>query len=132
MKLNVDVLLRRPDTVVALVGATEDRSKYGSIIFQDLIAKGYNVWPVNRDRATVHGVEAYRNLAALPGPPTIVNVVVPPRETMRVLDEAEALGIQNIWLQPGAESPEVLERLESGPFDYLAHACIMVRARTVI
>ena len=131
MNLDVDALLSDESTTVALVGATEHPAKYGSIIFKNLIGKGYNVWPVNPGRESVHGAKAYPDLASLPSPPTIVNVVVPPHQTMRVLDEAERLGIRNIWLQPGAESPEVLERLESGPFEYLAHACIMVRARPV-
>jgi predicted CoA-binding protein len=46
-----------------------------------------------------------------------------------VLDKAEELGIENIWIQPGAEDQAVMDRLQSGPFQYLANACIMVRAR---
>jgi predicted CoA-binding protein len=35
----------------------------------------------------------------------------------------------NVWLQPGAESPEVLEFIQEHGFNYLANACIMVQTR---
>ena len=131
MNLDIATLLADPKTTIALVGATDNPSKYGSVIYRDLTRKGYIVYPVNPNRSTVQGAPAYARLADLPSKPTIVNVVVPPHVTLDILDEAEALGIRNIWLQPGAESPAVMERLTSGDFDYLAHACIMVETRSV-
>ena len=122
-------LLSESDPAIAVVGATDNPHKYGSVIYRDLKAKGYRVYPVNTTRDTVDGDTAYRDLRELPEVPDIVNIVVPPRRTMRVLDLAEELGIKNIWVQPGAEDAAVMERLESGPFDYLANACIMVRTR---
>ena len=38
----------------------------------------------------------------------------------------------NVWLQPGAESPENLVFLQERAFNYIAHiadACIMVQTR---
>ncbi len=129
MNLDVHELLNDPDTVIALVGATENPHKYGSVIFRDLTRKGYTVYPVNPNRTEVHGHPAFPNLASLPQRPTLANFVVPPHVVLQVLDEAERLGLHNIWLQPGAESPAVMERLTSGPFEYIAHACIMVESR---
>ena len=122
-------LLRNPDTTVAVVGATDNRSKYGSIISRDLKAKGFVVYPVNRTRSTVDGDQAYPSLADLPADPTIVNIVVPPHETLGVLKKAEALGYTNIWIQPGAESAAVYDYLESGDFNALVGACIMIQSR---
>ena len=99
------------------------------MIYRDLKAKGYRVYPVNPTRDTVDGDTAYRGLGDLPETPDIVNIVVPPQRTLRVLDRAEELGIKNIWVQPGAEDEAVMARLDEGPFQYLANACIMVRAR---
>ena len=61
--------------------------------------------------------------------PDIVNIVVPPHQTLRVLERAAELGIENVWVQPGAEDEAVLDYLEAGSFAYLARACIMVQAR---
>jgi len=122
-------LLDQPDTTIALVGATDNPSKYGHTIFLDLKRKGYTVIPVNPQRATVDGEEAYEKLADLPEPPTIVNFVIPPRFTLHVLKQCLELGLKNVWLQPGAESPEVMEFIQEHHFNYLANACIMVQSR---
>lgn len=123
-------LLNEADAVIAVVGATDNPAKYGSVIYRDLKAKGYRVYPVNPNRDTVDGDPAYPDLGALPVIPDIVNIVVPPHRTLTVLDRAAELGIDNIWVQPGAEDQAVMNRLADGGFQYLANACIMVRART--
>ncbi len=126
---DIATLLHRDDTTVAVVGATDDASKYGSVIYRDLKNKGFEVYPVNPNRDTVDGDVAYKSLEALPAPPTIVNIVVPPKATLAVLEKALALGYRNVWVQPGAESPEVMTYLTENDFNYLANSCIMVQSR---
>jgi predicted CoA-binding protein len=126
---DIATLLHRDDTTVAIVGATDDPSKYGSVIYRDLKHKGFEVYPVNPNRATVDGDQSYNSLDALPVEPTIVNIVVPPETTLAVLKKAEELGYMNVWVQPGAESPEVMAHLTESDFNYLANACIMVQSR---
>ena len=122
-------LLSEPRTTVAVVGATDNPSKYGYVIYRDLKRKGYRVFAVNPGRSTVDSDPAYRDLRSLPEKPTIVNVVVPPRVAASVLKECLDLGLLNVWLQPGAESPESLAFLQENGFNYLANACIMVESR---
>ncbi len=126
---DIATLLHRDDTTVAVVGATDDPAKYGSVIYRDLKQKGFDVFPVNPNRDTVDGDPAFKSLDALPVAPTIVNIVVPPQVTLGVLRGAEALGYRNVWVQPGAESPEVMAYLTEHDFNYLANACIMVQSR---
>ncbi len=131
MMTDLTPLLSDPSNTVALVGATDNPWKYGSIIFRDLTAKGIRVVPVNPNRPTVAGVPAYPNLSALPEQPAIINIVVPPEEALGVVEEARGLGWDNLWLQPGAFDDEVIDALESSGLVYQAGACIMVRARLV-
>ena len=56
-------------------------------------------------------------------------MVVPPATALEVLVAANRLGYKNVWLQPGAESPEALTYLQEEDFNYLANACIMVQSR---
>jgi predicted CoA-binding protein len=123
-------LLRDENATVAVVGATDDPRKYGSVIYRDLKRKGFEVFPINPNRPTVDGDPTYPSLAALPAEPTIVNVVVPPKTALDVLVAANRLGYKNVWLQPGAESPEALTYLQVEDFNYLANACIMIQSRT--
>ena len=126
---DIATLLNEPETTVAIVGATDNPMKYGSVIYRDLKRKGYSVFPVNPNRTEVDGDKAYPSLDKLPESPTIVNVVVPPSVTIRVLKKSLELGLKNVWLQPGAESPESLAFLQEHGFNYLANACIMVESR---
>ncbi|MFQ5604686.1 MAG: CoA-binding protein [bacterium] len=126
---DIAALLDEESTTIAVVGATDNPTKYGSVIYRDLKRKGFTVYPVNPKRKTVGGDNAYANLAAIPQKPTIVNIVVPPEMTVQVLQQCLEMNLKNIWVQPGAESPEVLTFLQENQFNYLANACIMVQSR---
>jgi uncharacterized protein len=128
MMTDLTPLLSEPDASIAVIGATDHPTKYGGIIYRDLKRKGFRVFAVNPYRETVDGDPCWKTVLELPETPTIADFVIPARRGLDVLDECEQAGILNIWLQPGAESPELIEKLEAGPFNWLAHACIMVRA----
>ncbi len=122
-------LLEKPDTSLAIVGATDNPAKYGYVIYRDLKRKGFTIFPVNRNRETVDGDTAFSSLADIPTPPTVVNIVVPPEETLQVLQNCLELDLMNVWLQPGTESAANLTFLQERHFNYLANACIMVQSR---
>jgi hypothetical protein len=124
-------LLSQPGASIAVIGATDHPTKYGGVIYRDLKRKGLEVLAVNPNRETVDGDPCWKSVRDLPATPTIADFVIPARRGLAVLDECEEAGILNIWLQPGAESPELIEKLGNGPFTWLAHACIMVAARVV-
>ena len=122
-------LLDDSHAVIAVVGASDDPEKFGHRIYRDLKAKGYKVYPVNPNRATVDGDRSYPEIVDMPERPHLVNLAIPPEQAMAVLHECLALWLTRIWLQPGAESPEVLAFLDAHGFAYLANTCIMVESR---
>jgi predicted CoA-binding protein len=126
---DIATLLTKPDTTVAVVGASDDPDKYGAVVYRDLKAKGFTVFAVNPNRDEVDGDPSYPSLAALPEKPTIVDFVVPPPVTLGVLHACLDLGLTNVWIQPGAESPAVLAFVQEHEFNYMANACIMVQSR---
>jgi predicted CoA-binding protein len=128
MMTDLTFLLGEPGATVAVIGATDHPTKYGGIIYRDLKGRGIRVLAVNPYRETVDGDPCWKTVLDLPETPTIADFVIPARRGLDVVDECEQAGIFNIWLQPGAESPELMEKLDAGPFNWLAHACIMVRA----
>ncbi|MEA1902284.1 MAG: CoA-binding protein [Actinomycetota bacterium] len=125
-------LLAEPGASLAIVGATDHPSKYGGIIYRDLKAKGFPVFAVNPYRNSVDGDPCWAKVSDIPTPPTIVVLVVPAKRGMGVIEDAASAGIRNIWIQPGAFSMEMKQALEAGDFDWLAEACVMVRARTAV
>lgn len=122
-------LLSQPGTSIAVIGATDHPTKYGGIIYRDMKGKGFPVFAVNPYRDTVDGDPCWPTVKDLPETPTIAVFVIPARRGLKVLEECAEAGIRNIWIQPGAFSPELEEALEAGDFDWLANACVMVRAR---
>ena len=126
----VFAILRRrgPETRIAVVGASNDPAKYGNIIVRNLAGKGYTVLPVNPKEKEIAGLPAYADLASVPGPIHIVDVVTPPSVTKGVLAEAARLGLPAVWLQDGSFDNTVLEVAASAPFKTVYQACIMVAA----
>lgn len=120
--------LRGPQTRIAVVGASNDPAKYGNVIVRNLAARGYSVLPVNPRETEIAGLPAFPNLAAVPGPVHIVNVVTPPAVTLKVLEEASRLGLPAVWLQDGSYDDAVLDAAARSPFRTVHEACIMVAA----
>ncbi len=121
-------ILRRKTaaTRIAVVGASNDPAKYGNVIVKNLAAKGYTVLPVNPHEAEIAGLPAYPDLASVPGPIHLVDVVTPPEVTRRILEEAARLRLPAVWLQDGSYDDAALAVAESAPFKTVYEACIMV------
>jgi predicted CoA-binding protein len=118
------------DPLIAVVGATDTPGKYGGIIYRDLTRKGYRVAAVNPRRPTVDGDPTYPSVSAIEEAPDIVNIVVPPRFTLKTLDEVAALPDPVVWIQPGAADEDVRRRVEELGIPALIDACIMVETRS--
>jgi predicted CoA-binding protein len=129
-KLMTDLisLLKHPDTTIAIVGATDNPAKFGNIIYKDLKRKGFRLFPVNPNKKMVEHDSVYPSLSEIPEKPTIVDFVVPPEVTLKMLKQCLDLGLMNVWLQPGTTAPAVMDFLQQNRFNYLT-ACIMVESR---
>ncbi|MPZ61891.1 MAG: hypothetical protein GEU93_11460 [Propionibacteriales bacterium] len=79
---------------VAVVGASEDSSKFGGRLMARLVGSGFggDIWPVNPRRETVMGIPAYPTLGALPGAPDHVAVAVPSGGVVGCLEDAHNAG----------------------------------------
>ena len=124
-------LANEPDTSFAVVGATDRPGKYGGIIYRDLKRKGFDVYAVNPYREIVDGDPCWPTVSDLPETPTMAVLVVPAKRGLRVLEDCAQAGVNRIWVQPGASSPELIAALDEGGFDYLAEECVMVKTRGV-
>jgi len=126
MDNSVSERLALPDPLIAVVGATDSPGKYGGKIYRDLKAKGYRVVAINPLRSTVDGDATVASVGDLSEPPDIINVVIPPPRTLRLLDEIAELDDVAVWIQPGAADAAVRERVQQLGIPALIDACIMV------
>jgi predicted CoA-binding protein len=93
---------------VAIIGASADRAKYGNKAVRAFRQQGYAVYPVNPGAVEIEGVPAFANILEVPIRPVMVSVYVPPTVLLKLLPEIAKKGCDELWLNPGSESPEVI------------------------
>lgn len=96
---------------VAILGASSDRSKFGNKSVRAHQQQGYTVYPVNPKGGEIEGLVAYRSLADVPpGKLNRISMYLPPAIGLAALDEIAARGCNELWLNPGSDSPDVVEK----------------------
>ena len=121
--------LEDKNNLIALVGASNDPTKYGNKILLDLVKKGYNVAPVNTKEDTIAGIKSYKNVLDLKESPSIINFVVPPSIGFQITKELVENKFDNFWYQPGAESEKISYFLNENNKNFIDDKCIMVVTR---
>jgi predicted CoA-binding protein len=110
---------------VAVIGASSDRSKYGNKSVRAHLRAGYRVFPVNPRETSIEGLPVYRSVADIPEPLDRVTVYLPPKHGLRVIEEVARKGTKELFLNPGAESPELVARARALGLDPIL-ACSIV------
>jgi hypothetical protein len=93
---------------VAVVGASSNRAKFGNKALRAFQAEGYTVIPINPHEPEVEGIPTYASVLDVPGPIDMATVYVQPEVAMRLLDEFDRKGIPEVWINPGAETDQML------------------------
>ncbi len=94
---------------VAVVGASSHREKFGNRALRAFRAQGYDVVAINPHEHHIEGVQTYSSVLDVPGHVDMVTVYVPPHIGVTLLSEFKQKQIPEIWINPGAESRELLE-----------------------
>lgn len=97
---------------VAILGASNDPAKFGNKAVRAFQRLGFQVYPINPREPEVEGLPAYSTIDEVPVRPDLVSVYVPPPVLLRLLPSIAAKGCDELWLNPGTESPEVLAEAE--------------------
>jgi acyl-CoA synthetase (NDP forming) len=99
--------------VVAIVGASNDRRKFGNRALRAFRERGDTVVPINPHETEVEGLKAYRSVLDVPGAIDMASFYVPPDVGEQVIDEVARKQIAEVWLNPGAESDALIARAEA-------------------
>ena len=111
--------------VVAVVGASSDRNKFGNKALRAFKAEGYTVVPVNPNEAEVEGLKTFATVLDVPQAIDMATVYVPPQIGIGLLADFEKKGIPEIWINPGADSDELLAEARRRKLNVIA-ACSIV------
>jgi predicted CoA-binding protein len=112
---------------IAIIGVSRTRG-FGNTILKTLSERGYEISAVNANADTVEGRPCFRGLTHLPELPDAVIAVVPPLQTLAVVDDCIRLGIRHLWMQQGSASNEAIRRAEAAGISVVHHACILMYA----
>lgn len=95
---------------MAVIGASSDRRKFGNKAFRAFSKRGYTVIPVNPNEREVEGTKTVPRIGDVAGQVDMATFYVPPEIGVLVVDEVAAKGVKEVWLNPGADGPEVVAR----------------------
>ena len=96
--------------VVAVVGASSDRRKFGNRARARVPAAGLHRRSDQPARNRSRGLKAYASVLDVPGAIDMASFYVPPEIGEQVIDEIARKGIAEVWLNPGAESDALIAR----------------------
>jgi predicted CoA-binding protein len=99
--------------VVAIIGASNNRQKFGNRALRAMQRSGYTVVPINPHETEVEGLRAYASVLDVPGPIDMATFYVPPEIGERVIDDVARKQIPEVWLNPGADSDALIARARS-------------------
>jgi uncharacterized protein len=97
---------------VAIIGASNDRRKYGNKAVRAYLQQGYTVYPVNPNETEIENLPVFKSIKDVPVRPERTSVYVPPQVLLKLLPDIAARGCDELWLNPGTESPEALAESE--------------------
>ena len=93
---------------IAIIGASADRNKFGNKAVRAFVQKGWTVYPVNPKESRIEGLAVFKSILDLPVRPKLISIYLPPPVLLKTLPDIATRGCNELWLNPGTESDEVL------------------------
>lgn len=131
--MNKDDVMRTMLTdskTIAVVGLSDNPMKASYGVSRTMQRIGYRVIGVNPlVPGSVLGERCYPSLAALveaEGKPDMVNVFRLPKFIPAIVEEMIALGLDNLWVQLGIDSPEASAKAAAAGMHMVMDRCIMI------
>jgi predicted CoA-binding protein len=100
---------RQPTAVI--LGANASRARFSNKSVRAHLQAGYLVYPVHPRETEVENLPCYPNLDAVPRPIDRVSLYVPPAAGLKEVDAIARTEAAEVWLNPGTESPELIQAL---------------------
>lgn len=116
---------------IAVAGVSQSRRKFGSMVYEHLKKRGYNVYPINPSMNIFNDDKCYPNLESLPDDVTAFVAVTRPEITVKLIHEAARCNISMVWMQKGTGSMEAIEVAKNAGMVYITSRCIMMFAEPV-
>ncbi|MFZ2151249.1 MAG: CoA-binding protein [Candidatus Absconditicoccaceae bacterium] len=115
--------------IYAVVGASNDKNKYGYKVFEDLLSAGYMVIPINPNEEKILGKKCYKKLENYKKGVDVIIFVTQPSITENIVMKLGNYKFKKIWMQPGSDSKNVISFCEKNNIDFVINSCIMIQRK---
>ena len=111
--------------IIAMVGASPDKTKFSYGVLRVLNETGYNMIPVNpgMEGETIRGLKVYPTLASIDQPVDMVQVFRRAEELLGIAREAVAIGANVLWGQIGVFNEEAARIAEDAGLAVVMNRC---------
>ena len=97
----------------AIIGDVFNPAKWANKSLRAHRMAGYRVFGVHPDGGSAEGEKVFPSLADIPERLDRVSVYLRPSLVLETLDAIDEKGCDELWLNPGAYTPEVVARAQS-------------------
>lgn len=126
IKQQIEIFLTSP--LIGVVGASNNRDKFGNKVLRCYLENDRKVVPVHPAQKEVEGIDCVASVAELPAEVNSISVITPPKITEKVVQMAAEKGIENIWMQPGAQSEAAISFCQEKGINLIADGtCVLVQ-----
>lgn len=115
----------------AIAGISNTKNKFGNTLYKALDKKGFLLFPVHPVLKEYKGKACYNSLQELPDEVLALVICTDPGNTFQIVKDAHLRGIQNIWIQQGAETKESIEYGKTNNLNMIYKQCLMMYAEPV-
>lgn len=117
-------ILRSVKTI-AMVGASDDKTKFSYGVLRQLNEIGYEILPVNPNLAVteIRGLKVWRSLEEIDRPVDMVDVFRPKEELYGIAEQAIAIGAKVLWGQIGVYDDEAAALAEGAGLKVVMDRC---------
>lgn len=112
----------------AVVGDVSNQAKYAHDIAKLLNEKDHVVYKV--DPRGCNDPEVLNSLKEIPEEIDMVNLVVSPNKGIDIVKEMKELGLEKVFIQPGASSKEILDYCSSNDIEVI-RGCVLAEYRNL-
>jgi uncharacterized protein len=110
---------------VAVIGASSARHKYGNRAVRAYLRQGWTVYPVNPNEGEVEGMKTFARIGDIPVKVDRAALYVQPEVGLSLLPEIKAKGVSELFVNPGAESDELMAEADRLGLNAI-YACAIV------
>jgi uncharacterized protein len=116
---------------MAVVGASNERDKFGNLACRELKIRGFRVYPVNTHEKEICGERCYRTINELGALIDRILIVLPPDMTRKLVRNLDPEFVSYVWMQNGADSPDAIRICHAKGIKTIYGQCILMHAEPV-